>query len=57
MSVDDDFPTVGEDDLTSCCGAYTSISMDDGVEYCKSCFREVLNPGPRFEYKLPEEGE
>lgn len=26
---------------TTCCGAYTSIFEDDGVEYCKACFDAV----------------
>ncbi len=32
---------VDDDGRTSCCGAYTSIHMDDGVEYCKCCYGEV----------------
>ena len=27
--------------ITTCCGAYTSIFIDDGVEYCKCCYRGV----------------
>ena len=30
------------DGTTTCCGAYTSISVDDGVEYCKACFEGVV---------------
>lgn len=32
---------VKADGTTTCCGAYTSIFIDDGVEYCKACYREV----------------
>lgn len=51
-------PVVNADGRTDCCDAYTTISPEDGVEYCKGCYREVGNPGPRFEFTLPvEEGE
>ena len=29
------------DGRTTCCNAYTSISIDDGVEYCKACFEAI----------------
>lgn len=32
---------LNEKGRTSCCGAYTSISTDDGVEYCKNCYEAV----------------
>lgn len=36
-------PTVDpETGLTSCHNAYSSISMDDGCEYCKVCYEEVV---------------
>lgn len=44
--------TVKADGRTTCCNAFTSISMEDGVEYCKACYQEVANPGPRFELDL-----
>jgi hypothetical protein len=34
-------PTVNKDGVTSCCDCYTSIFIDDGVEYCKGCYEEV----------------
>lgn len=27
--------------LTDCCGAASTISIDDGVLYCKACYNEV----------------
>lgn len=33
--------TVNAEGITSCCGAYTSIFIDDGMEYCKECFETV----------------
>jgi hypothetical protein len=33
--------SVDADGRTSCCGAYSSIHMDDGVEYCKCCYGSV----------------
>lgn len=38
---DDGVVLVDEDGLTSCCHAYTSIFIDDQVEYCKGCYRPV----------------
>lgn len=32
---------VRADGTTTCCDAFTTIYMDDGVEYCKSCYEEV----------------
>jgi hypothetical protein len=32
---------VDDEGLTSCCQAYTSIFIDDEVEYCKCCGRDV----------------
>lgn len=29
------------DGRTTCCGAFSTISADDGVEYCKKCYRPV----------------
>ena len=29
------------DGTTRCCGAYTTIFIDDGTEYCKCCGRDV----------------
>ncbi len=33
---------VRADGTTTCCDAYTSIFLDDGVEYCKACYRDVV---------------
>ena len=30
-------------DATVCCGAAKSISIDDGVTYCKKCFQPVAD--------------
>jgi len=35
-------PFVNPDGTTTCCNAYSSISIDDGVEYCKACYLEVI---------------
>lgn len=32
---------VDGDGRTACCGAYTSIFIDDGTEYCKCCYGSV----------------
>lgn len=32
---------VKDNGTTTCCDAYTSISMIDAVEYCKNCYDEV----------------
>lgn len=32
---------VNKDFTTTCCGAYTTIFIDDGMEYCKCCYRNV----------------
>lgn len=32
---------VKPDGTTTCCGAFTSIFMDDESEYCKCCYRTV----------------
>ena len=32
---------IRDDGTTTCCNAYTSIFMDDGVEYCKACFSDI----------------
>ena len=32
---------VREDGRTTCCEAFTSIFIDDGLEYCKACFESV----------------
>ena len=33
---------VRADGTTTCCGAYSTIYVDDGVEYCKACYQPVL---------------
>lgn len=33
---------VGKDERTSCCAACTSVG-DDGMEYCKGCYRNVTS--------------
>ena len=32
---------VRRDGTTTCCDAFTSIFVDDGLEYCKACFRDI----------------
>lgn len=32
---------VDSDGRTSCCGAFSTIFIDDGIEYCKCCYAEV----------------
>jgi hypothetical protein len=32
---------VANDGTTTCCGAYTTIFIDDGTEYCKCCREDV----------------
>jgi hypothetical protein len=32
---------VNPNGTTTCCGAFTSIFIDDEVEYCKACFNAV----------------
>ena len=32
-------------ELTPCCTTYTSVSMDDNVEYCRCCYEPV---GPAY---------
>jgi len=44
---------VREDGRTTCCGAYTTISMDDMVEYCKKCYRAVEGYLDEAVYALP----
>ena len=45
---------VDQDGRTSCCGAYTSIFMDDGVEYCKACYEPIqgVYDTPRYTVDL-----
>jgi hypothetical protein len=39
---DNDRPVVvANDGTTTCCGAYTTIFIDDGTEYCKCCQNDV----------------
>jgi len=45
---------VGEDGRTSCCQAFTSISMDDQTEHCKKCFRAVDGYVGDAVYELPK---
>lgn len=33
--------SVDADGRSSCCGAFTSIHMDDGSEYCKCCYGSI----------------
>jgi hypothetical protein len=48
---------VDSDGRTSCCGAYTSIFIDDGIEYCKGCYVAVTGyvdgPTERFTVEIP----
>lgn len=32
---------VRDDGTTTCCDAYSTIFIDDGVEYCKGCGNDV----------------
>lgn len=32
---------LGDDGITLCCDAYSSIFTDDGTEYCKCCYGTV----------------
>lgn len=47
---------IGLDGRTTCCGAFTSISMDDGVEYCKACYAAVEGTASaRTKVELPRD--
>lgn len=32
-----------DDDTTTCCNTHTSVFTDNGVQYCKKCFGEVID--------------
>lgn len=34
--------SVNADGITNCCGAYTSIFIDDQTEYCKCCYETIV---------------
>jgi hypothetical protein len=47
-----DTTVVDDDGFTACCGAYTSIFADDGVEYCKCCYGSVTGGAETVVYSV-----
>lgn len=40
--MDTNYTIVRADGTTTCCDAFTTIYVDDGVEYCKACYEPVM---------------